>query len=82
MKYDKLCKIHTLIHDYKYDCFNFFSSVTKLVYGHYCSSENVKELLDMDSLIFMNAVVICKYTNGGRPGKCETWLFRYQNDIW
>ena len=33
--------------------------------SHYCNQENVNELLAIDDKIFEDAIVLCKYTNGG-----------------
>ena len=40
--------------------------------SHYCNQENVNELLAIDDKIFEDAIVLCKYTNGGRPDKCAS----------
>ena len=45
-------------------------TTTKLVYGHYCNTENVEWLLGQNENIFTDSVVICKYGGGaGRPDK-------------
>ena len=40
--------------------------------SHYCNQDNVNELLAIDDKIFEDAIVLCKYTNGGRPDKCAS----------
>ena len=45
---------------------------TKLVYGHYCNTENVQTLRDIQVDIFEGAIVMCKYGGGaGRPDKAK-----------
>ena len=40
-----------------------------MVYGHYCTEENVAELLTLDESIFEDSIVLCKYGFSGRPDK-------------
>lgn len=42
---------------------------TKLVYGHYCNATNVEEINKLVPNIFQDAIVLCKYTKGGRADK-------------
>ena len=44
-------------------------TVQKLVYGHYCTSENIQQLLEIDATIFTDSIVICKYGLSGRANK-------------
>ena len=39
------------------------------MYGHYCSVDNVNQLIELDPDFVRDAIVLCKYRNGGRPDK-------------